>query len=120
MGRLRATLAAIGVAVGVFAYLALPLLRELYGPWVDLPVFAAIALFAGLFTYVGLRQIQGYLARKERQTPDANEVLVQGELYRVDGDGEDGDGEDGDGGGRESRPSVDVETEMEQLRDEED
>lgn len=111
MDRLRALAYAGGVAVAVFAYLALPLLQELYGQVVNLPVYAVIALLAGGVTYSAIRRVQAYAERREEQTPGENEVLVQGELYRVGPD--DGDDAAGDG----STPDVDVETEMEQLRE---
>lgn len=119
MGRLRALGYAVGVALVVFAYLALPLLRDLYGPMVDLPVYGGLALFAGFLTYVAVRRVQTYARRHEERSPDDNEVLVEGEVYRVGPgeDGGDGDGDDGDGDAGD-RPDVDVEVEMEQLRDE--
>jgi len=117
MGRLRALGYAIGVALVAFVYLALPLLRDLYGPMVDLPVYGGLALFAGFLTYVAVRRVQTYAERQEERSPDDNEVLVEGEVYRV-GSGENGgDGDSGDGDGGD-RPEVDVEVEMEQLKDE--
>lgn len=57
MSRLRSVLAAAGVAVAVFTYLALPILREWYGPAVDLVVYAGIALVAGGVTYAVVRGV---------------------------------------------------------------
>lgn len=120
MGRLRAFLYASGVTFGVFAYLALPLLRQMYGPMVDLPVFGVIALVTGLLTYVGVRRIQSYVARTEERNADANEVLIEGEVFRVGSGVGTGDGGGDEDGGREDgtdRPNVDVDVEMEQLKD---
>lgn len=57
MSRLRSFLAAVGVAAAVFTYLALPILREWYGPAVDLVVYAGIALVAGGVTYAVVRGV---------------------------------------------------------------
>ena len=52
MDRLRALSFSAFVALSVFMYLALPTLRELYGPAVELPVYALVALTAGRLTWV--------------------------------------------------------------------
>lgn len=54
MGRLRALGYSGAVSLAVFVYLALPTLRELYGPVVNLPVYALIALVAGGATWAVL------------------------------------------------------------------
>ena len=51
MGRLRRLGYSIGIALMVFSYLSLPTLRQLYGPVVNIPVYAAIALLAGGVTW---------------------------------------------------------------------
>lgn len=118
MDRIRAVVYGGLVSLGVFAYLALPLLQELYGQVVVLPVFAGIALLAGAVTYGIVRRIQEYATASEERTAGENEVVIDGEVYEVrpddrgDGEGED----DGDGDG-DRGPDVDVEVEMEQLRD---
>lgn len=119
MDRLRAVGYGTAAAVAVFTYLSLPLLRELYGPMVDLPVYGGVALLVGVLTYGIVRRIQQYARRSEERDREAGTVLAQGEVYRV-GDGSDNGGDgDGDGSGPpEDRPEVDVEVEMEQLRDE--
>jgi membrane protein implicated in regulation of membrane protease activity len=57
VSRLRSFLAAAGVAAAVFTYLSLPILREWYGPAVDLVVYAGIALVAGGVTYAVVRGV---------------------------------------------------------------
>lgn len=51
MGRLRRSGYSIGIALTVFVYLSLPTLRQLYGPVVNIPVYAVIALLAGGITW---------------------------------------------------------------------
>lgn len=51
MGRLRRSGYSIGIALTVFVYLSLPTLRQLYGPVVNIPVYAIIALLAGGITW---------------------------------------------------------------------
>ena len=58
MKRLRAVLLAVGVTLTVFTYLALPILREWYGPAVDLVVYAGLSLVAGGLTYTLVRGTQ--------------------------------------------------------------
>lgn len=105
MSRARAAAYATGVAIAVFAYLALPLLRELYGPVVDLPVYAAVALTVGVCTYSLVRTVQGALAGANDPATDPagsrrEEVL------------------DGEAEGREDRPEPDVDRELEQIKEE--
>ncbi len=51
MSRLRALAYAACVSVGVFVYLALPTLRDLFGPVANLVVYGFVALLAGVVTY---------------------------------------------------------------------
>lgn len=51
MTRLRALGYAALVTVVVFYYLAVPTLRDLFGPEVVLPAYAAVAVLAGAVTY---------------------------------------------------------------------
>ncbi|MEF8886411.1 MAG: hypothetical protein V5A30_01300 [Haloarculaceae archaeon] len=54
MDRLRALGYSGAVSLAVFVYLALPTLRELYGPVVNLPVYVLLALVAGGATWAVL------------------------------------------------------------------
>lgn len=54
MGRLRALGYSGAVSLAVFVYLALPTLRELYGPVVNVPIYALVALVAGGATWAVL------------------------------------------------------------------
>lgn len=100
MGRFRAAAFGVGVAVAVFTYLALPLLRELYGPVVNLPVYAVVALTAGVCTYAIVRTIQGFAAGETRERPTPEDALDQGE-----------------GSPEEDRPQPDVDRELEQIKE---
>lgn len=99
MSRLRSLGVSAAVAVGVFIYLALPLLQEMFGPIVNIPVYAGIALLAGAVTWAvigGLSEAAesepaGVRARREFESDDDEE--------------------------NESTPEPDVETEMEQLKE---
>ena len=51
MGHIRAAMYGAGVALAVFVYLGLPMLRSLYGPEATLAAYAGIALIAGGITY---------------------------------------------------------------------
>lgn len=103
MGRFRAAAFGVGVTVAVFTYLALPLLRELYGPVVNLPVYAVVALTAGVCTYSLVRTVQAFAAA-DREAPSRD--LDVGE---PSGDGETADDED--------RPKPDVDRELEQIKE---
>ena len=54
MGRLRTLGYSGAVSLAVFVYLALPTLRELYGPVVNVPIYALVALVAGGATWAVL------------------------------------------------------------------
>lgn len=110
MGKLRAAAYAVGVAVAVFAYLALPLLRELYGPVVNLPVYAAVAVTAGVCTYSLVRTIQG-IAAGNAEDPGVPGAVGDGEATGDDAvAGREGDATD--------RPEPDVDRELEQIKEE--
>jgi hypothetical protein len=64
MGRLRALGYSAAVSLAVFVYLALPTLRELYGPVVNLPVYALLALVAGAATWAVLTDSNGTRTRR--------------------------------------------------------
>jgi hypothetical protein len=64
MSRLRALGYSGAVALAVFVYLALPTLRELYGPVVNLPVYALLALVAGGATWAVLTDSKGTAERR--------------------------------------------------------
>lgn len=66
MSRLRAAGYGGVVAVVVFVYLALPTLRQLFGPIVNLPVYAGVALAAGAGTYVLVRRV--YSTTRDRSS----------------------------------------------------
>jgi hypothetical protein len=51
MRRSRAFVYSVTITLGVFLYLSLPTLRELYGPIVNLPAYALVALVAGALTW---------------------------------------------------------------------
>lgn len=65
MSRLRALGYSGAVSLAVFVYLGLPTLRELYGPVVNIPVYALIALVAGGATWAVLTDSE---ESRERQT----------------------------------------------------
>lgn len=109
MARTRAAAYAVGVAVAVFAYLALPLLRELYGPVVNLPVYAAVALTAGICTYSLVRTIQG-IARD-----DAGDPAVPGDVGGESAGDDAAADHEGEG---TDRPAPDVDRELEQIKEE--
>lgn len=101
VGRLRKLGISAAVTLGVFVYLALPLLQEMFGPGVNLPVYAAIAVLAGAVTWSVVNGISeavdeepaGVGARRELQTDDETDEAGP-------------------------RPTPDVDSEMEQLREE--
>ncbi len=99
MSRLRAVGISAAVTLAVFVYLALPLLREMIGPVVNLPVYAGIALLAGAVTWAVVRDFSS-----DPETDPAGMTARR----EVDDETE----EEG------PRPAPDVETEMEQLREE--
>lgn len=78
VSRLRAFLASVGVTTAVFTYLALPILREWYGPAVDLVVYAGIALVAGGVTYALFRGVS------ESEGKAAGQKAVDEELAAVE------------------------------------
>lgn len=100
MSRLRTLGISAAVTLAVFVYLALPLLREMIGPVVNLPVYAGIALLAGGVTWAVVRD---FSSDPETEPPAGMKARRE-----VD--------EEPDEEGR--RPAPDVETEMEQLREE--
>jgi len=103
MNRGRALEYSIGVSVLVFVVLALPVLRELYGPVAALGAYAGVALVAGGMTWSLLR------SRGESATDTAGPTVrivgpgteeeteavpVEGELKMLrEQVGSDGDGE---------------------------
>jgi len=84
MRRLRALGYSGAVAAAVFVYLALPTLRELYGPVVNIPVYTLVALVAGGATWAVLSE--------RGETPDHSRNR-QARLRRgVEEEGDDGEG----------------------------
>lgn len=69
MTRLRALGYGALVAVVAFYYLAVPTLRELFGPVAVLPAYAAVAVLVGAATYHGVR----FLSAREAGTADDRE-----------------------------------------------
>jgi len=99
--RLRTLGISAAVALCVFVYLALPLLQEMFGPSVNLPVYAAIALLAGAVTWA----VVNGLSTAAEETPAG--VDARRELRTDDEPDEEA-----------PRPTPDVDSEMEQLREE--
>jgi hypothetical protein len=60
MGRLRSLGYGVAVAGLVFTYLALPMLRELYGPEVMLVVYGVLAVIAGGLAYEASQLLGGW------------------------------------------------------------
>jgi len=106
MSRLRAVGVSAAVTLAVFVYLALPLLREMIGPVVNLPVYAGIALLAGGVTWSVVRN---FSTDPEPETPAG---------MRARRDLETGETDAGPDGDEEPPREPDVEAEMEQLREE--
>jgi hypothetical protein len=77
MGRLRTLGYSGAVSLAVFVYLALPTLRELYGPVVNVPIYALVALVAGGATWAVLT--------------DSSESRERRPAVDVGGDGEEGE-----------------------------
>ncbi len=99
VSRLRALGISAAVTLAVFVYLALPLLREMIGPVVNLPVYAGVAALAGAVTWAVMRD---FSSDPEPEAPAGMEARRN--LEESDEE--------------EPRPAPDVETEMEQLREE--
>lgn len=78
MKRLRAALLSAGVSIAVFTYLALPILRQWYGPAVDVVAYAGLAVVAGGLTYTLVRAVQ------EGGAETAREDALDEELRRLD------------------------------------
>lgn len=104
MDRLRAVAYGSAVSVAAFTYLALPLLREVYGPEVLIPVYALMAVVAGFVTYSIVRTVQ-------RRAPDPSGDPAREYLEEATGDDDERDGDDA------ARPEPDVDREIEQLKD---
>ncbi|MFB6227247.1 MAG: hypothetical protein ABEH88_01465, partial [Halobacteriales archaeon] len=100
MGRLRQIGYSVGIVLIVFIYLSLPTLRQLYGPVVNIPVYAAIALLAGGTAWVAFSKLS---------TDSADEQMMMG----IDDDPPVGD-EIPDSGKEE----IDIDEEVETLREE--
>lgn len=77
MDRLRALGYSGAVSLAVFVYLALPTLRELYGPVVNLPVYALLALVAGAATWAVLTDSKG--PRKRQPTVEVGDDAEESE-----------------------------------------
>jgi hypothetical protein len=74
MGRLRTLGYSGAVSLAVFVYLALPTLRELYGPVVNVPIYALVALVAGGATWAVLTD-----SSESRERRPAVDVGADGE-----------------------------------------
>lgn len=100
MGRLRRAGYSFGVALTVFLYLSLPTLRQLYGPVVNVPVYAIIGLLAGGIAWVGLGKL-------------STDSALEKTALQVDADSPTGEDfpDDGD-------VDIGVDDEVERLRDE--
>jgi len=77
MDRLRALGYSGAVSLAVFVYLALPTLRELYGPVVNLPVYALLAVVAGAATWAVLTDSKG--KRKRRPAVEVGDDAEESE-----------------------------------------
>ena len=85
MGRLRALGYSGAVSLAVFVYLALPTLRELYGPVVNVPIYALVAIVAGGATWAVLtdsgesreRRPAGDVGNDEEESEDVDEELAR-------------------------------------------
>jgi hypothetical protein len=65
MGHIRAAAYGAGVALAVFVYLGLPMLRSLYGPEATLAAYAGIALIAGGITYSLAMRFAAWLQQEQ-------------------------------------------------------
>lgn len=65
MNRLRQIGYSVGIALIVFVYLSLPTLRQLYGPVVNIPVYATMALLAGGIAWMTLSNLFADPAEEE-------------------------------------------------------
>jgi len=85
MGRLRALGYSGAVSLAVFVYLALPTLRELYGPVVNVPIYALVAIVAGGATWAVLtdsgesreRRPAVDVGNDEEESEDVDEELAR-------------------------------------------
>jgi hypothetical protein len=98
MGRLRRIGYSVGIALIVFIFLSLPTLRRVYGPVVNLPVYAVIALLVGGLAWVLFTELS--------RDPSREVVWVD-----ADSDPDEELPED-------RKPDVNVDDEIEQLREE--
>lgn len=105
MRRHRAFVYSVTVALGVFLYLSLPTLRELYGPIVNIPVYALVALVAGALTWDVL-------------TGTGDTAASRTELNGESGIESSGERAGGSGHREESRSGADVDDELSRLRNE--
>lgn len=78
MGHIRAAAYGAGVALAVFVYLGLPMLRSLYGPEAALAAYAGIALIAGGITYSLAMRFATWL-RQEQDPTQAEGVDISTE-----------------------------------------
>jgi hypothetical protein len=86
MSRLRALGYSGAVSLAVFVYLGLPTLRELYGPVVNIPVYALVALVAGGATWAVLTDSEDTQERRpavERGEDTGESEDVDEELARL-------------------------------------
>jgi hypothetical protein len=102
MRRHRAFVYSITVALGVFLYLSLPTLRTLYGPIVNIPVYALVALVAGALTWDVLTGADETAASRAGLTGESG-IETSGERATGPGRGEAGS-------------EADVDDELTQLR----
>lgn len=77
MGRLRALGYSVAVSLAVFVYLALPTLREVYGPVVNIPIYALVALVAGGATWAVLTDSQE--SRERQAAVEVGDDVEEGE-----------------------------------------
>jgi hypothetical protein len=109
MGHIRAAAYGAGVALAVFVYLGLPMLRSLYGPEATLAAYAGIALIAGGITYSLAMRFAAWL--QQEQDP------VQAESVDINS-GSDGDGQRNAAVKQELEQTT-AKQELEQLRENE-
>lgn len=86
MGRLRRLGYSATVALLVFTVLSLPILSRLYGPVVYLPAYALVSIVAGVATWSLLRWLAG--GEERSSDVDLAEPVETGPKERVDVDAE--------------------------------
>jgi hypothetical protein len=74
MRRLRALGYSVLVSLVVFVYLALPMLRSMFGPAVNLVIYGAIALLAGRIAWLLLTDTAA------DSTPEIDREVVEGDV----------------------------------------